>query len=300
MIYPFIHTKKVPAALWDVAHLYEHMFFEGFYDLVRRRGVDPGVIGYLTGETFEDVIFINVGFYNKEIADMYEDYLASNAVDPSFIDIGISRCEAEDRVTFIIPDKPELLRQIKSFDAFPWTEVSGITPEFIDDKESDESIYIQKKKTAKRFRTVRMAMYLKEPSIEEAAVWLRLSVVMDDVMTCAIREIYPSYALDSEPTMRKGDMIVRIMDHRFERNVTLKQIRDSMKATLENFDYTTNMPYILEHFATYGEQELWVDVAVQYYRFAGYLVGNKKIMELATPQMIERIIKKLQVKVQAE
>lgn len=299
MIYTYVHTKIVPPALWNVAHLYEHMFFENFYNLVRQRGIDPGVIGYMGGETFQDIIFVSVGFYNKAIAEMYEAYVAKNRVDHTFLAIGIGGCEAEERVTFVINDQQALERELQVFDQLPWVEVSELAPQYIIDHEDDADGVIAIRKSAERFRDVHMVMYLESPTRHEAAVWLRLSIVMDDVMIRAMRNIYPSYAPDSEPTMRKGNRVARIMEHRFERQVTLKQIRQSMQEILENFDTATNMPYILEHMDMFGGHALWADMAITHYKYTGYLVGNNKIAELATPQMIEHIIKKIQVKAQA-
>lgn len=58
-----IFTKDID---FDVAHLYEHMLIDSFNILLENRDRSKYLNGWVDGETFPEIIYIETGFYNDK------------------------------------------------------------------------------------------------------------------------------------------------------------------------------------------------------------------------------------------
>src|SRR5690606_8318287 len=103
MVHTRHHHLDIRSVDNDVAHLFEHLIINGFFSYIEKEGYHPAFIGWVTGETFDNILFINAGFYDGKVASLFDTYLEHT---PSYTDEQIHHAmasiEAELQMTSTI------------------------------------------------------------------------------------------------------------------------------------------------------------------------------------------------------
>lgn len=300
MLHTYVHLKETPTASWDVAHVYEHLFIRSFYSYAEKQGISAGVIGFTLAATFENAIFIDAGFYNKYAADLYTSFIATGSLDMGLLDDAIAECQAEERSLFTVTDQAALQQQLTELAAIPWQASTDIQSKKYDPTDKKVPNVITQRKSANSFRTIKVGVYLENPTLEEALLWLRLSVIVSDTVLCAMREKYNSYFLESHPTADRQQYVVSTTEHRIRKGTPTRDITTYVQSVIAEFDVDANMPYITDHFNELPRQPLWKSLSIDYYRSAGYIANLDTISSLATAENIKSLLGRLRVKVRAE
>lgn len=290
------HVETIPQ---ETAHLYEHMFINSFFIYVEKKlGINPKVIGYLGGETYRDIIFVEAIFYDDAVADLLETFLASRISCVASLDVCSKQCAAEDRETWRITDRGLLMEQLEALHAAPWLREEEIMPQIYTGDGKKEASPIKIQKSAKHYKSVLVTLTLNPEWVEDRAVFLRFHVILNDIISRCV-EKNGWYVLDAlfvkdEPTyMYCGIGVV------LPRGVTTNQlIRTAIEDVLSSFDFGTNQHYLDAHFKEFGSQPRFIGRMRNNLHFSDVLASNKMIAALATPDRLQRITQTLSVKVE--
>lgn len=302
MLYTYIHHKEYSGASWDVAHLYEHLVTYSFQSYLKSLTIHPGLIGHISGDTFEHAVFLNATFYDQRVADAYEYFLTTpSLVGISSIPQVLLEIEAEEKAILVLQDKVKFEDQLQSLITEPWIDDASLESGLIDETPTAEEIF-RVKRAAKEYRDTVVGIYVdtNELDSDEQTLFLRLSAIIGDVVDFTLRrELRGVYYIGSSP-ISQDDTIMGNMHHiRFRRNISLKQVRETAENALRTIDVKSAMPLITAQFEEFADRKTWKSVAIDYYRNTGILTNNVYIASLATPERIASIILRLKIHVRS-
>lgn len=299
MLYTYIHHKEYKDASWDVAHLYEHLVTRSFQSHLESLGIHPGLIGSVSGDTFEHVIFLQAIFYDKQVAEAYKHFLEMPSLtDSSFIPQMLLEIEIENKEHLNMKDKSELESQLGSLSATPWMNNAAITNRIVDESTTLPDAPFVIKRSAKDFRDIVVSTYAKSDDLDEneQILFLRLSVIIGDIIGYTIRKELPgAYHVGLSPISKVNANMGSAQHIRFPRNVTLRQIQETAEQALLDINVQQAMPLISAQLDEFADRATWRNIVVDYYRHTGVLTNNNHISSLATPERIASIISKLKV-----
>lgn len=283
----------------DVAHLYEHMLIESFYQKVAKElHINSGVIGYIGGNTYLNVIFLESWFYNKTLNDMFKQHLKEN-ISLDILNLSIKQCEAEDRVIWDIMDKRKLTEQFSELDKIPWINGHTVKPFIYSDKVHKIEFPITVKKSAKSYRSIMININLSKLPLEDKVVYIRLYVIIQDLIDRYIR-LMGWYRLYSSSTLINDDTIYSKLQISLpkDRN-TNKIIQNNLQAYISNTDIEPIMGLINDHFSEYVRQKTWSGRIVDDLHYINIIAGNYHIAKLATKERVTRIIKNIKIEIES-
>lgn len=301
MLYTYVHHKEYKDASWDVAHLHEHLVIRSFESYLESLGIHPGFIGSVSGTTFEHIVFLNAIFYDKRVADAYVYFIKKpSLIDASFIPQMLLEIETEDREVFTLQDKPELETQLTSLLETPWVDNAATMNHTVDELPVLPDAPFVINRSAKDFRDIVVSTYAGINTLdeEEQVLFLRLSVIINDVIGYAIRKkLHSAYHVGLSPISKVNTDMGSTQHIRFRRNITLKQIQETAERALQNINIESTMPLVSAQLEEFADRATWRNVVVDYYRHTGIVTNNEQITSLATPERVASIISKLKVRV---
>ena len=296
----YIFLKRFNSIPLEAAHIYEHLFIESFRKYaVHTLGIDDAVIGYIGGETFENVLFIEAWFYESSVSDLFEAYILKNSYDNKLIDTAIKQCEAEGRFSLAVLDQKAFTSTFETLNSLPWIDGTTLPVTSYEKSESAESDSLfQIHKNAKHFKSITISPYLVDASVEDVALYRRLSVIVHDIVDSVIRA-HGWYEPDSYPIKQAGTFTHTVT------GVTLPvgdmsnhAIEDEIESRLHDFDIKKNFSLIKAHFNYFAAQPTWIgDMRNDLHRI-DVMVGNEVVNELATEVNIARLLSRIQVRVE--
>lgn len=297
----FLLTKPTGNTPQSVAHLYEHWFIQSFYRYVEEQaGINGGVVGYIGGETYQNVTFIEAWFYDDHLAQLFEKFVLHEKLYENLFEICLHQCEAEDRELWSIPDTKRLHSQFLQLQTTPWQHIETVDPYEYSDVTPPETIDpIRIKKRASLYRTITISPYLENASLEDRAVFQRLFVILIDIVEQLIR-CRGWYGLDNHVPRDKDTYIFYSQSVVLpKRQITTTQLEHDIENLFKTFDLRANMPYIQAHFDFFGKEKLWVGRIRDQLHDTNVITSNGHIASLASPDRIEHIMHHLQVRVES-
>lgn len=298
MLYSYIYQKKTTDCSWDIAHLYEHAFVYEFYSYLSKNGVDPAVFGWLDAQTFEHSIFIFGAFYNKKIADLFNQFITQNNVPNIPIEKIVKELGVEDNVIYTINNEKEAKSQLEIMNKLPWIDVESLTS--ADHIDESQNIFspLSKGKSAKSYKKLIISFYVDKGNSTENALFIRYSVIIDDIISIALYLNTICHGLESSPVY-EGDKsnLTRIKSVAFQKTISIDLVKMICEKAIKDFDVENNYQYIKDHFTTFAEQPTWRDFSIEYFRHTGILASNKYISSLCTVKNIKSLMSKIKIKV---
>jgi len=299
MLVTYVHQKEYAASSYDVAHLYEHIVIHSFYNYLESHHIQPGLVGYIGGETFEGIIFLNTTFYDQRVADLYEEFLSKKLeINDALILHTLRELEAEDKINLIVQDKASFDQQLSSLVMTPWTNNNQTSSGMLKVPELPVSPFVTKK-IAKDFRTVIIGMYGNSEDFDEdeMILLLRLLVIIGDILHIEMRQKLETFYVDDSPVMADNEYTGSTYHFQLAKNVSLQAIKDIIEKKLTTFDIAISMPFITMQFDEFSKRSSWNDKVIDYYRYTGIVTNNAHIASLATPERIMSVVSKLKVHV---
>ena len=108
----------------DLAHLFEHLVLYSFYSHAKEHGFHPALIGWVSGQTFTNAIYLDVGFYDPKVLDLFHKYMSSL---PEFKDdvlrLNLELISAEDKVLFSPISYSKLKQSLTELKKRQWTDM---------------------------------------------------------------------------------------------------------------------------------------------------------------------------------
>ncbi len=300
MMYTYLLQKDVSDYSWNVAHLYEHSFCHAFFDHMSQHDIDFGVYGFLNAETFEHTIFIYAGFYNKNIADLFEIFFKVNNIPENFIDKSLSEIGIEDNLTYVVADPIKLREQFRAINQTAWVDVSSLEAgRYFRNRPSIISPLIAKR-SSMQYRDIVIYYYIENGTIDENILMLRWSVILDDIIRTHLNNNLACYSIYSSPVYAiKDNTIGRTQIVRFSRSAKIKDIKDKVENIVKTFDIKKNFLYINDHFVEYDNKLTWRDDPIMYYKHTDIITSNSYVASLATIDNLLNLMDKTKISVQS-
>lgn len=299
MLVTRVYQKEYTAASYDVAHLYEHIVIHSFYKYLESHHIQPGLVGYIGGETFEGIIFLNTTFYDQHVADLYEEFLSKKLeISDALISHTLHELEAEDRINLIMRDKASLDQQLDSLVTASWVNNNLIVSGILKTSKLPLSPF-ETKKVAKDFRTVMVGVYGNNEDLDEdeRILLLRLSAILGDILHVEMRQKLETFYVEDSQVMSDNEYIGSTYHFQLANNVSLQTIKNIAEKKLATFDIASSMPFITMQFNEFSKRSSWNDKVIDYYRYTGIITNNPYIASLATPKRTAALISKLKVHV---
>ena len=274
---------------WDTAHLFEHLLIQGFYDMLPAHGYKPELIGWIDGDTFKDIIFIDSGFYEPEVAKLFDDYLMNlPEFTESLINKIVPGIECEGRSLAEITDMAECLSQLKALGKRKWCAPI--------DEGDDKPHVIKLKKSSKDFGDVRLMVSSGKLTESEQKLFLRAQAIIFDITTHHIRKHFAAYILDSTGvnSLKRGYYGFGI-ELVTKKSIDTEDIRAAAADHIKKYPVDEGFSQIKAHFDVFATEAWLQNAPVDYYRNAGIVTTNREIADLATVEDFEGLMSKLEV-----
>lgn len=297
----YAYIKHINTVTQNVGHLYEHLFIESFYAyVVEKLHIDPSVIGYIGGETFENVMFIEAWFYNDKIAKLFQRFIKKERLDFKLLSLSVSQVCAEDRVEWSILNKAELETQIKKVSGDTWNLVENLDVFEYKDTLTKQILPIEIIHKASDYKAILITAYMtvSDLSLKERALFLRLSVIVQELIESEIRAL-GFYEHNSHSPQELGEYLVsKIGAVRPRLGISNKELENIIEKHLRTFDWSNNKQYIKSHFNEYSKQQFWKADPRDQFKHVNVIAGNKTVKSLATKENILGIFHKIEVRVE--
>ncbi|HMM62018.1 MAG TPA: hypothetical protein PKC86_00480 [Candidatus Saccharibacteria bacterium] len=297
----YSHIKHTNTITQSVAHLYEHLFVESFYVYATEKlNIDPSIIGYIGGETFENVVFMEAWFYDDRIARLFQRFIKHEKLNFKFFDLVISQVSSEDRVEWNILNKKSLKTQLATISDIKWNPVEDLGVFEYSEKAIKKISPIEIKPNAPKYKSLLITAYVsvKDLSLNERALFLRLSTIVQDVVGSDIRAL-GFYEQSSHPPQELGEYLVcKVGVTGLRVGVSNETLQNIIEKHLQSFDWKKNKSYIKSHFSEYSKQPLWNAHPRDHLKHVSVIAGNKTVKLLATQKNILSIFNKIQIRVE--
>lgn len=290
-----------PKMDWGVAHLYEHLLIQSFRAHVEASGYSPYLYGWVGGETFQGVLFIDYGFYNPALEELFVKFMQNTPrISLADLENEILRIQAEDRVLVDISNKKRLVELLKEMDKTTFTNVNdGDEVRQIDDIAPSHPPFMKEKRSAKSFKQITVAVGLPQASLEEKATFLRMTPIIFDAIDSALfskglyqnevswpvhNKHHDSMLAHAIYTVKKGTVS----------NKDIEKIAHEALASIELRGHEKEIKYYADGFV--GTPN-WHTFPIDYYRYTGIISSKRRIAELLKVENLQGLMGKLQIQV---
>lgn len=297
MIYTYLYQKDVGQCSWHVAHLYEHAFCHAFFEYLANKGIEPGIFGWVNAETFQYSIFVSFGFYSKEIADMFEEFITIDISELIKTDRLIAEIGAEDRAIYSVIDRNELEKQLSQIAQKPWTRLDNAqTPRELESPKQNDSP-LTKTYSVKSYKKVAISYSLKDFDNNDIVLFSRWSIIINDLIFRSIRRQITCSSYESSPIICTDDFVGMTELLYFKKEEPIKKIKELISNAVNSFDVDKNFQYIEDHFREFGTHKPWIDHPIKLFKQTGIIASNKSVCRLATKNNIKKLMEKLVIDV---
>lgn len=267
---------------WAIAHLYEHIFIEEFYEYLTANEHNADLFGWINAHTFEDMMFINCGHYSKKTALAYDAFVQKKLVfTPANVHHAIRCIQAEERETWTF-DMDTLLTSLEEVSTF----LTGKKP-------LSGPFYLPKITNAAQFyEDSTLHIEFPHTELDEFKVLLRLSVTFSDIAARIVQRNQAYVQGVSELLNDGADTAELLIQFTHRKDSELAKIGPQIARTLHSYLDDRALQTILTNFSVFEKEQLWQDLPIRYYENSGIVTTNSEIAALATKERIARIFSK--------
>lgn len=287
MISTAIYKFDIHGTQWDVAHLYEHLLIEAWHDELIKNGYGNALFGWVTGETFEDFLFFDAGFYDPGVAKLFDTFIYSG---PSFsvknIEKSLAVIGAEEGVEFTVTDMDILYAEIQRLSSHSAPSASI----------KDLPILLQFQKKANLYRDVSLVIAANDLSDVEQKLFLRFKAMLIDIINRAIASKYIAYGQGHSEFAKRDENIAYMSKITLKKGQgTLAQLADNLQSVVRDFPVEENWSQIATHIKVYASEPLWRASSIEYYRETGITTTPIEIANLATIENVQSLFSKISI-----
>lgn len=290
---------------YEVAHLYEHLLIQTFIESLQDHGISRLFFGWLGGEAFRDVMFVNYNFYNPDVTKIFEQFInKTGRIDYSLIDNELLRIQAEAVSTVDRVNTEKLIAELKRIDEAQFVNhTKEVVSESISSSDNLTSNIIQLRKAKSQFRHITVMLNAETLTLNEKVAFQRLTPIVYEMIDKQLFQL-GSYQNEASFPMdtSEHDGLVAVTIHTIRRrHYTTKYIEGLLKHALsETINDIRRCPEQLKYYLdAFIHSPNWSDGPQYFYRHSGILTSRKNIVEAFTQQTLLSILSKLQVKVSA-
>ena len=297
VIHTGLYRLDISAHDHTAAHVYEHMLIRTFHTLVKKKGFNPYILGWLTGEAFQHVVFIEYGFYDPEVEALLHEYMTQpGKIDMAHFDIEVASIEAEDK-EIISFDRDRLVSELETIDKLAWTRVEG-------DQAPIETLgasgtwgdgTITHTEAKKAFRDITVAAGLEHPTRDELIAYQRINPLVCDLIG-GVTAGLGYYTLESSMAKYRDDKdalltfgIYSMKRDSYDKTSLIEALEDARKRLL-----ASDIDRALELYkAAFVNTPNWSSMPIEYFRNAGVLASREQIADAMTEETFRSVIERL-------
>lgn len=289
MITTVYHYLDVSDMQWHVSHLFEHLVIRGFLSMLEENGDAPELIGWINGETFEQNLYIDAGFYSPEIAERFERYIDSlPAFDENAIRHAVATASAEERLKLEIADEEIMREELAVLSHREWDKTSLHA-------NNQPAEIILESPAEDNYSDVVLQIYANELSDDEAVVFLRLRVVLIDMILRALDAFPGVYPQGNSRLAKQDDSMAYMSLFTAAKEYAPEDIQETVEKYIHAYDVRSAYPAINRHFEVFAAEPLWQSIPIEYFKETGLNVTNAQIAALITPELIEGVFAKIAI-----
>lgn len=290
-----------PEMDWGVAHLYEHLLIRSFRERVEANGYSPFLYGWVSGETFEGVLFIDYGFYNPEVEELFVKFMQDTPrINLTNLENEILRIQAEDRVLVDIGNKKRLMELLKEMDKTTFTNINdGSEVRQIDDTPLSHASLIKDRRSSRAFKQVTVAVGLPQASLEEKAIFLRMTPIIFDTIDSALfsEGLYQNEVSWPVHNKHHDSMLAHAIYTLRKGTASNKNLEKIVHEALAGIELGGNEEEIKYYANGFVGTPNWHTFPIDYYRYTGIIVSKRQIAELFKVEKLQELVSRLRVQV---
>lgn len=289
---------------YETAHLYEHLVIHSFTQQLRTHNLPLFLSGWVSGQTFREIMYIEAGFYSQAAAELFDTYMqSSERIDFSLVEPMLACVQAESYATATTLNQVALHKQLQQLDAKKFSLFDTVTPGYhprITTPETTSTI-ITFAPAKKQFHNLTVWFGATNLSQDEKLALLRMTPPIRHV----IDEVFVAMGAHQHgwgyTTDRPYDGLVDLSIYAIKKDhPTVCEIEQQLaKRLCELSSEIATHPNALQEYATIFRQESrWEDFPIQYFKWAGIVASRQHIAAALTPPTVLSLLKKLQFKVE--
>lgn len=285
----------------EVIHLYEHMVLNCVTALLQASGYGKTFFGWTEGTAYLKRIYIHAGFYSKEVADIFDNFMLRSESHISLDDIEheIRLLEAEKRIVFDIPDATALRDALVRLDTLPWHNAEDITSPFVLEpflKNTDHTL-LPFHKSAKSFRDIAAGIYIDSITAEEIALLTRVSIPVLSMFNAVMSDLHGYEKEYFNVRIRDDFRVATGARYTVRRGtVTAAQIKARLQQVLSEFDVSAWQDKDA-FFDAFVHSPYYTESVLDHYDDVGLVATRQQISALATNDNLAKLFKRMNVQV---
>lgn len=302
--YTSLYICQAKGVDWDVLHLYEHLLLESFEQLLEKQGYSRISYGWVSGETFDGVVFVEAGFYNQKVQQLFHEFMTSpvSRINYNLIDITLESIQAEERSVLENYNEVAVKELLVELDAKPLVSVEQITDiQIIPVHSGAEKSLIKFNESTDVFQDFRVVMSLADGNLENSAVFLRLTPLIFQAITAYVRSKggYLYETTDGPAHNMAHHSLYEIGTYGIKKGAFLPELfKGELEQAVRTYEPLRDALAITQYAQTFATMPQWHTFPIDYFRRTGYIVSRKKIAELFTPERVAEVLKAVKITIE--
>lgn len=304
-----LHTRLYHLNVHDfdheVAHLYEHLLIESFTKQLRDNKLPVFLSGWVSGQTFNEIMFIEAGFYNQSAAEFFDNYMTRGGrIDWSLVDTMLNCIQSEARAKAVSIDNELLQSQLKTLDAaaFALIDTDTADPCYypIDRHSKSSASVITLKPSKKNFRDITILFGATELTTDEKLAFLRMTPFIRHFIDTMMVTVGAHKQEWGHTVDRPQDGLMDLDIYTIHRSrVSAGEIEKLLAEHLyELISEVTAYPEALQQYADiFVNESRWEDFPIQYFKWSGIVASRTSIAAALTQENVASVLEKLQFSV---
>lgn len=288
----------------DIAHLYEHLLIRKFQSVLVLAGFSPYLYGWVEGETYRNIMFIDYGLYNPKVEELFLEFMGRKTrIDYSFVDLEIARIGTEALSTVTVLNKEELIKDLARLDKQPFINLQENTTNKLYQMGEPETQVkpelFTEKRSKKSFRKVAVVAGIEDMTLEEKAIFLRLTPILTDCITNSLYDL-GMYGNDYSGPKYNSKFNAMLVYKTFTIRRSTYSNYDIQKAAAQaiaNIDLSNSAYELQCYLDGFLSTPNWATFPLDYFRDTGMVVSKKQICELITADNVHKLLERIQIKV---
>ena len=287
---------------FQIAHVYEHIFISAFLQLIKEKGFQIGLFGWICGEIFDDVIMIEVGFYDKKARALFDEYLETEFVVTDEMlakAVGSVACEYRANLSVDLEKIKIELDKIAE-KPFLWLEEQLVLEEYSNVKDRYRSKYLKVHKRKSDYEEVAVMADYRGKRVDDLAVLMRIWPIFADNISFFMEERKEGYGFDTiSPFYDKNNKCVTMGEAYICRGgeYSEDEIKKDVEAILKNIDFVNFRQEIEDYIDGFRRMSNFENIPRKIMDDIGLLVSRRKIAELFTAENVQRVWDRLEIRV---
>lgn len=282
----------------EAAHIYEHIFISNFHKLLKKNGFTFGLYGWVQGSTFNDIILIEVAFYDKSAEKLFLDFVNHPMIiTEKDIQHAISVISVETRANIEV-DMAALNKELEIISNLPFHDLESqpILSRFMHKKNSSKSEIINMHTKKSTFEKANLIFAYIEKDLQEIAIIFRIWPILYDNILSIINKNC-GYCVNSHSpafNKRSGYLLMGI-EVGLRKGTSAKQhLENDINKMLKSINFQKRKPELKQYITTFKNNIDFAHIPEQIFDNTGVLVSRSKIAELFTAENVQRVWDKLE------